>query len=133
MRRLDMAERSPMRDTFLLARTLTVLVMLSPVPSSAESRQVRIVNETGYGIEFIGVSAPGDEDRTKNRVTSVIRNGTSAQVSLVEGGNCRRDIRIAWNRKKFPPKVLKDVDLCSLRILTLHYNQETETLSYEKR
>ena len=106
---------------------------LSPVPSSAESRQVRIVNETGYGIQFIGVNAPGDEDWAKNRVTSVIRNGTSAQVSLVEGGNCRRDIRIAWDRKKFPPKVLKDVDLCSLRILTLRYNQETEALSYEKR
>ena len=127
-----MAEHSSMGDMFLVARTLTVLVMLSPVPSSAESRQVRIVNETGYGIEFIGVKAPSDEHWTKNRVTTVIRNGTSAQVSLVEDGNCRRDIRIAWARKKFPPKVLKDVDLCSLRILTLHYNQETEALSYEK-
>ena len=122
-----------MRDMFLVARILTVLMMLSPVPSSAESRQVRIVNETGYGIEFIGVNAPGDEDWRKNRIISVIRNGTSAQVSLLEDGKCRRDIRIAWDRKKFAPKVLKDVDLCSLRILTLHYNQETEALSYEKR
>lgn len=128
-----MAEQSPMRDMFLVARTLTVLVMLSPVPSSAESREVRIVNETGYGIDFIGVNAPGDEDWSKNRVTSVLRNGTSAQVSLVEDGNCRRDIRIAWARKKFAPKVLKDVDLCSIRVLTLHYNQKTEALSYEKR
>jgi hypothetical protein len=133
MRRLEMAEQSPVRNMFLVARTLTVLVMLSPVPSSAESHQVRIVNETGYGIEFIGVSAPGNENWTKNRVTSVIRNGTSAQVRLVDDGNCRRDIRIAWDRKKFPPKVLKDVDLCSRRILTLRYNQETGTLSYEKR
>ena len=82
---------------------------------------------------FIGVNAPGDEDWSKNRVRSVIRNGTSAPVSLVENGNCRRDIRIAWARKKFAPKVLKDVDLCSLRVLTLHYNQETEALSYAKR
>ncbi len=128
-----MAEQSPMRDTFLVARTLTVLVMLSPVPSSAESREVRIFNETGYGIDFIGVNAPGDEDWGKNRVTSVLRDGTSAQVSLVEDGNCRRDIRIAWARKKFAPKVLRDVDLCSVRILTLHYNQGTEVLSYEER
>ncbi|MPZ39285.1 MAG: hypothetical protein GEU95_14750 [Rhizobiales bacterium] len=128
-----MAEQSPMRDMFLVAQTLIVLVMLSPVPSSAEGREVRIVNETGYGIAFIGVNAPGDKRWSKNRVTSVIRNGTSAQVSLVEDGHCRRDIRIAWDRKKFAPKVLKDVDLCSLRILTLHYNQATEALSYEKR
>ena len=122
-----------MRDMFLVARTLTVLVMLSPVPSSAESREVRIFNETGYRIDFIGVNAPGDEDWSKNRVTSVLRNGTSAQVSLVEDGNCRRDIRIAWARKKFAPKVLKDVDLCSIRVLRLHYNQKTEALSYETR
>jgi hypothetical protein len=128
-----MAEQSPIREMFLVARTLTVLVMLSPVPSFAESRQVTIVNETGYGIGYIGVNAPGGEDWRKNRVTSVIRNGTSAQVSLVEDGNCRRDIRIAWAGKKFAPKVLRDVDLCSLRILTLHYNQETEALSYGKR
>ena len=118
---------------FLVARTLTVLVMLSPVPLSAESREVRIFNETGYRIDFIGVNAPGDEDWSKNRVTSVLRNGTSAQVSLVEDGNCRRDIRIAWARKKFAPKVLKDVDLCSIRVLRLHYNQKTEALSYETR
>ena len=122
-----------MRDMLGAVRALTVLVMLSPVPSSAENREVRIFNETGYGINFIGVNAPGDEDWSKNRVTSVLRNGTSAQVSLVEDGNCRRDIRVAWARKKFAPKVLKDADLCSIRVLTLHYNQKTETLSYEKR
>lgn len=128
-----MGEQSPMRDMFRVVRALTVLGMLSPIPSSSESREVRIINETGYGINFIGVKAPGDEDWSKNRVTSVLRNGTSAQVSLVEDGNCRRHIRIAWASKKFAPKVLKDVDLCSIKVLTLHYNQKAEALSYEKR
>jgi hypothetical protein len=111
---------------------MTVVAALSPVPSSADSRQVRIVNETGYGIRFIGVNAPGGEDWSHNRVISVIRNGTSSQVSLREDGNCKRDIRIAWTRK-IAPAILKDVDLCSVKIVVLRYNQVTEAVSYEKR
>jgi hypothetical protein len=120
-----------MQDILLVA--MTAVVMLSPVPASADSRQVRIVNETGYGIEFIGVNAPGDDDWSNNRIISVIRNGTSAQVSLTgDGTTCRRDIRIGLTGN-IAPTLLKDVDLCSLRALTLHYSRKTGELSYERR
>jgi hypothetical protein len=122
-----------MRDIFVV---MAVVAILSPVPSSADSRQVRrevrIVNDTGYGIRFIGVNAPGDEDWSRNRIIGAIRNGTSAQVSLREDGTCKRDIRIAWTRK-IAPTILRDVDLCSVRAVTLRYNQDTGAVSYEKR
>ena len=125
-----MADQGRMRDILFVA--MTVGVILSPIPSSADGRQVRIVNETGYGITFIGVNAPGHEDWSNNRIMSVIRHGTSAQVSLTTDGKCGRDIRIAWD-SKIAPTILKGVDLCSARAVTLHYDRETGAVSYEKR
>ena len=103
-----------------------------PVASSADSRQVRIVNETGYGIQSIGVSPPGREDWSSNQVASVIRNGTSAHVSLNGAGGCRQDIRIAWTRK-IAPMILKNFDVCSVTAVTLHYDQKAGTVSFETR
>ena len=116
----------------LLLVAMTVGVMLNPIPSSANSRQVRVVNETGYGITFIGVNVPGHENWINNRIMSVIRHGTSTQVDLTTDGKCERDIRIAWERN-IASTTLKSVDLCSVRFFTLHYNRETGTVSYEKR
>lgn len=119
-----------MRQILFMAMIANAIVCA--VPSAAAGAEVRIVNETGYGIAFIGVNSPGDEDWTHNRVMSVIRNGTSTQISLKAPGTCRRNIRIAWTNDR-APAILSDVDLCSIRVLTLHYDEGTRTLSYEKR
>ena len=127
---LDVAEQVSMRQILIMAAIAAVI--LGAVPSTADSREVRIVNETGRGINFIGVNAPGDKDWSNNRVMSIIRDGTSAQVSVREGSTCRRDVRIAW-AGNIAPAVLEGIDLCSAKTFILHYNEGTGPLSYEKR
>jgi hypothetical protein len=125
-----MMREGQMRNVLLGAVVAAAILMT--VASSADNRQVRIVNETGYGIRFIGVSATGDDDWSHNRVISVIRNGTSSQVSLREDGSCKRDIRIAWTRQ-IAPTILKNFNVCSVTVVTLHYDQNAGTVSFETR
>lgn len=126
---LEMTGISSMRQTVLIA--IFAIGFLVAPPSTAASRDVTIVNETGYGIKFLGVNSVGDDNWTKNRVMSVIRDGTSTQVRLGDG-ICQWNIRVEW-ATDLMPLALNDVELCSVRVVTLHYDEGTKTLSYDKR
>lgn len=118
-----------MRQTVLIA--VLAMGFLVTAPATAVSREVTVVNETGYGIRILNVNSVDDDKGTNNRIMSVLRDGTSTQVRL-SGGICRWNIRIEW-ATDLAPATLNDVELCSVRVVTLHYDEVKKALSYEKR
>jgi hypothetical protein len=65
---------------FVLGALLALALVSGAVAEDA--RNVNIVNETGYGIKFLGFNNPGDDDWSDNELGSVLRNRGSVYVKV---------------------------------------------------
>src|SRR4029077_3229688 len=79
----------------------------------AASRNVSVVNETGYAIKFLGFNAPDDGvDEWDNELDKVLQNQTSTYVEFHDDDEgCVWNIRVDW--QNYDESVLwKNVNLC---------------------
>jgi hypothetical protein len=96
-----------------------------------DARNVNVVNETGYGIKFLGFNNPGDNDWSDNELGGVLRNGGSVYVKFnTADDGCVWNFKIEWADPGYPGVLWKDVDLCKISTLKLHYNRSADTTSY---
>ena len=110
-----------------------LVVAIATVGSAfaADDRDVTVVNGTGYGIKFLGFNNPGDSDWSDNELSSVMRNGASVYVKFNNADKgCIWNIRIDWSDPGYPGVLWKDVDLCTIDVLTLHYDRATDQTSF---
>ena len=66
--------------SFVVGALLALALVSGAVAEDA--RNVNIVNETGYGIKFLGFNNPGDDDWSDNELGSVLRNRGSVYVKF---------------------------------------------------
>jgi hypothetical protein len=66
--------------SFVVGAFLALALVSGAVAEDA--RNVNIVNETGYGIKFLGFNNPGDDDWSDNELGSVLRNRGSVYVKV---------------------------------------------------
>jgi hypothetical protein len=99
--------------------------------AAEDARNVNIVNETGYGIKFLGFNNPGDDDWSENELGSVLRNRGSVYVKFnTADEGCVWNLKIEWADPGYPDVLWNDVDLCKISTLRLRYNRSTDTTSY---
>jgi hypothetical protein len=105
---------------------------LSGSPSFAvDDRDVTIVNGTGYGIKFLGFNNPGDDEWSDNEISSVLADGGSVYVKFNNADKgCKWNIRIDWADEGYPGVLWRNVDLCSIDVITLKYNRASDTTSF---
>src|SRR3978361_1664183 len=87
---------------------------------AADSRNVSVVNETGYAIKFLGFNAPDDGvDEWENELNKVLKNQASTYVEFDEDDEgCVWNIRVDW--QNYDETVLwKNVNLCNMTALRL--------------
>jgi hypothetical protein len=119
---------------FLLAFVVAAATFGASSSFAADARNVTVVNGTGYGIKFLGFNNPGDNDWSDNELppSSVLPNGSSVYVKFnTEDKGCKWNIRIDWADEGFPGVLWRDIDLCSIDIITLKYDRATDTTSAE--
>jgi hypothetical protein len=93
-------------------------------------RNVNVVNETGYGIKFLGFNNPGDDDWSDNELGGVLRNGQAVYVKFNTADHgCVWNFKIEWADPGYPGVLWHDVDLCKISTLKLHYNRSNDTTS----
>jgi hypothetical protein len=110
--------------------SLLALAMVSGALAE-DARNVNIVNETGYGIKFLGFNNPGDDDWSDNELGSVLRNGGSVYVKFnTADDGCVWNLKIEWADPGYPGVLWRDVDLCKISTLKLRYSRATDTTSY---
>jgi len=115
----------------MLALTAMSGALLAQNASAEDARNVNVVNETGYGIKFLGFNNPGDNDWSDNELGSVLRNGGSVYVKFnTADDGCVWNLKIEWADPGYPGVLWQDVDLCKINTLKLHYNRGTDTTSY---
>ena len=115
----------------VLALTVMSGALLAQDARAEDARNVNVVNETGYGIKFLGFNNPGDNDWSDNELGGVLRNGGSVYVKFnTADDGCVWNFKIEWADPGYPGVLWHDVDLCKISTLKLHYNRGTDTTSY---
>lgn len=116
----------------ILSALIVVGVTLAAASSfAADSRNVSVVNETGYAIKFLGFNAPDDGDEGwENELDKVLKNQESTYVEFDEDDEgCVWNIKVDW--ANYDESVLwKNVNLCKFNVLRLRYDPGTKTTSF---
>ena len=116
----------------LFSALIAVGLSLAAVPSfAADSRNVTVVNETGYAIKFLGFNGPDDGlDEWDNELEETLKNQESTYVEFEnENDGCVWNIKVEW--KDYDEAVLwKNVNLCKMTALRLCYDSGTKTTSF---
>ena len=90
-----------------------------------DERNVTIVNGTGYGIKFLGVNTPDDDDWSDNELSTTLASGGNVYVKFnTEDEGCVWNIKIDWADDNSSVR-LDGVDLCTISDITLHYDAAT--------
>lgn len=111
-----------------------VIMGLSLVTTSsfaADSRNVSVINETGYAIKFLGFNAPDDGlEEWDNELTKTLKNQEATYVEFDEDDEgCVWNIKVEW--ANYDESVLwKNVNLCKFTALRLRYDSGTKTTSF---
>ncbi|MDE2372706.1 MAG: hypothetical protein KGL96_00610 [Hyphomicrobiales bacterium] len=118
--------------TILLAFVIAVATLSGPSAYAADQRNVTVVNGTGYGIKFLGFNNPGDNDWSDNELGGVMADGASVYVKFnTEDKGCKWNFRIDWAEDGYPGVLWRDLDLCSIDVITLRYDGATDKTSAE--
>jgi hypothetical protein len=99
--------------------------------AAEDARNVNVVNETGYGIKFLGFNNPGDNDWSDNELGSILDHGGSVFVKFnTADEGCVWNFMIEWAEPGYPGVIWHDVDLCRISTLRLRYSRSADTTSY---
>lgn len=116
---------------FLPALVLFALAVVATPVVAADSRNISVVNETGYAIKFLGFNGPDDGlEEWDNELDDVLKNQDSVYVEFDEGDEgCVWNIKVDW--ANYNETVLwKNVNLCRFTVLRLRYDSGTKTTSF---
>lgn len=123
-------KRIPMK--WILLALIFVGVSFAAVPSfAADSRNINVINETGYAIKFLGFNGPDDGlDEWDNELDKTLKNQDSAYVEFDDDDEgCVWNIKVIW--ANYDEAVLwRNVNLCKFTALRLRYDSGTKTTSF---
>src|SRR3989440_10172100 len=104
---------------------LAVGLLMASAAGAEDLRNVNVVNETGYGIKFLGFNNPGDQDWSDNELGGVLANGGSVYVKFnTADEGCVWNFKIEWSDPGYPGVLLRDVDLGRSSSLQLKHDRE---------
>jgi hypothetical protein len=122
-----------MRAIFF-ACIVAVASLSGPSAFAADERNVTVVNGTGYGVKFLGFNNPGDNDWSDNELSSVLADGASVYVKFnTEDKGCKWNFRIDWADEGYPGVLWRNIDLCSIDVITLRYDRATDKTTAETK
>jgi hypothetical protein len=114
----------------ILAALVLIAAALTASPSQANEKEVTIVNGTGYSIKFLGFNPPGDDDWSDNELDETLKSGENVDVTFdTDEEGCKWNIRVDWADEGYPGVLWKNVDVCSISEITLHYDRKNDTTS----
>ena len=115
----------------ILTAIMLLLSLISAPSFAADSRNVSVINETGYAIKFLGFNAPDDGlDEWENELDKTLKNQDTAYVEFDEDDEgCVWNVKVDW--ENYNESVLwKNVNLCKFNVLRLRYDSGTKVTSF---
>ena len=118
-----------------IAAAMLAATLLGTTPSlGADERNITVYNATGYGIKFIGVNPPGDEDYDENELSSVLADGSSVYIKFNQADKgCSWNIKIDWAMEGYPSPLLRGINLCTIDDIRFTYDKASGNTMYQTR
>jgi hypothetical protein len=115
---------------FFVALIVTFAIFSGSQSQAADARNVTVVNGTGYGIKFLGFNNPGDNDWSDNELSRTFKDGDSVYVKFnTADEGCKWIIMVEWADEGYPGVLWRNIDLCEIDEITLHYDRSSDTTS----
>lgn len=112
----------------ILLGCVATLALVANVALAADTRDVTVVNGTGYGIKFLGFNNPGDNDWSDNELGDVLDDGKSVYVKFnTADKGCKWNFKIDWADPGYPGVLWEGIDLCATTKITLKYDRASNT------
>jgi hypothetical protein len=116
--------------SFFVALIVTFAIFSGSQSQAADARNVTVVNGTGYGIKFLGFNNPGDNDWSDNELSRTFKDGDSVYVKFnTADEGWKWNIRVEWADEGYPGVLWRNIDLCEIDEITLHYDRSSDTTS----
>ena len=116
----------------IFSALLAIALSLAAASSfAADSRNISVINETGYAIKFLGFNAPDDGlDEWDNELSKTLQNQATVYVEFDDDDEgCVWNVKVDW--ANYNESVLwKNVNLCKFNALRLRYDPGTKTTSF---
>jgi hypothetical protein len=115
----------------VLMGSLAALLMFCAITNASNSRDLKVVNSTGYPIKYFSVNQSGDKAWSENELSAAVKDKENFKTTLeVVGKGCTWNIKVMLAGKN-SFTIYKDVDLCKAKVLLLAYDQKTDTPIYK--
>jgi hypothetical protein len=116
---------------FILA---AACLLFSSASFGADERNITVYNKTGYGIKFIGVNPPDDEDFDDNEISEVLKDGDSVYIKFNQADKgCTWNIKLDWAMQGYPSPMIRNLNLCNVNDITLTYDKSTDVTTAHLR
>lgn len=111
--------------------SLVALLMFCAITNASNSRDLKVVNNTGYPIKYFSVNQSGDKAWSENELSVAVKDKETFTTTLeIVGKGCAWNIKVMLAGKN-SFSIYKDVDLCKAKVLLLAYDQKTDTPVYK--
>mgnify|MGYP001247203917 CR=1 FL=1 len=115
----------------VLMGSLAALLMFCAITNASNSRDLKVVNSTGYPIKYFSVNQSGDKAWSENELSVAVKDKENFTTTLeVAGKSCAWNIKVMLAGKN-SFTIYKDVELCKAKVLLLAYDQKTDTPIYK--
>ena len=111
----------------LFAAMAAVLLVTSPVRAADAKQDFKLVNRTGYVLSKVYVSPSKSDDWEEDILgEDTLANGESQEIKFHRSEKtCKWDLKVVYEIDN-SHAVWKDIDLCEVEKITIHYNKETD-------
>jgi hypothetical protein len=107
--------------------SFVALLMFCAITNAGNSRDIKVVNNTGYPIKYFSVNQSGDKEWSENELSVAVNDKENFTTTLESAGKgCAWNIKVMLAGKK-SFSIYKDVDLCKAKLLSLGYDPKTDT------
>ncbi len=107
--------------------SFVALLLFCAITNAGNSRDIKVVNNTGYPIKYFSVNMSGDKEWSENELSVDVKDKENFTTSLESAGKgCAWNIKVMLACKK-SFSIYKDVDLCKAKLLSLGYDPKTDT------
>jgi len=110
--------------------SLAALLMFCAITNAGNSRDLKVVNSTGYPVKYFSINQSGDKAWSENELSAVLKDKENFTITLEGAGKgCTWNIKVMWaDKNSF--SIYKEVDLCKAKVLSLKYDRKTDTPTF---
>jgi hypothetical protein len=117
-----------MKKVVFIGSLVVLLMFCAIITNAGNSRDLEVINNTGYPIKYFSVNQSGNKEWSENELSVVVKDKENFTTTLeVNGNGCAWNIKVMLAGKN-GYSIYKDLDLCKAKVLSLGYDQKTDKL-----